>query len=98
VGLGIRGPVIPKTKKAATYVPPEAVRWVLDHYQVPMVDHMSTTNEAHALHYNVSLKSIKTWRAKGMHLGMWSAPTREQWVCAQQAALQLIHRHSRHLL
>jgi hypothetical protein len=58
----------------AAHVPPEAVRWVLDHLHVP-----GNTDQDHAAYFQVSPKAIGKWRAQGLHLGMWKGPTRERW-------------------
>jgi hypothetical protein len=89
--------MIPKTKKAATYVPPEAVRWVLDHLYVPLEGHPSNAQEAHAIALGVPVRTVQRWRTVGLHLGMWNAPNKAQWETFQWKASILIQENSPHL-
>jgi hypothetical protein len=57
------------------------VRLVLDHAR-PL------SNQQWADVFKVHLRTIKIWRAKGMLLGLWSAPASERWDLMRAEAIQ----------
>ncbi len=87
----------PAIKKLDNHVSAEAVQWVLDHLYVPTQDGPSNSNVAHAAYYGVDLQTIKAWRRKGLHMGMWRNPTKERWQEAKDQARAYIQGKAHHI-
>jgi hypothetical protein len=67
------------------HVSAEVVRHVLDHAR-------PITQRAWAKAFGVTLKTIQAWRAKGFHLGLWSAPTLETWEALKADAVKKLRK------
>lgn len=54
-----------------------------------VLDHSRTlTQQAWAEFFGISLATVQAWRRQGFFLGLWSAPTAEQWNSLKADALK----------